>query len=552
MKRFALVVAMLGGVLALSASGAGAATAHHLTRNQQVSSGAAFVRSAEADHETFCEVRQGLCKDLPTVIKPNGEYYGHDEPTLGFSSKRPGTGNTMTWTITLPKNPPVKPKQNGGGGTWPFELRATNWLGMTMCDSQSAPDPGVACKADSDSNNNYLSTNPRSRHYIGKHPGGAYMELQFYPPSWVEQFNGFGCTARQYCAAMTIDSLPLNMNTGTWNNAACNDYFLAGAEPVNWAYITHNGVAQAPANPIALSEDPNLTGLNPEPSKDLMMNPGDRIRVYMHDTPAGFQVELTDLTTHKHGSMTASKANGFGHILYQPNSSTCHVKIAPFHPEFSTAVTRGTIWTAHSGDIAASDEIGHFELCGAVAQEGGNCTKPSVDDPTLDDDDYGCFDGAASTWIQITGCTGEDLDFDGPGYGLNWPGTFQNVHLDQQLHSSPIVLTTPVSHGVPLANPSEETDTPAFESTCDPNTGAGCSQIPQGAAFYPFYTTHHSGDGCVWDEGGRYLPNAINNFGGSATTAYGKLLKLAYPGPGGVGYAFEDYHRDLPANVCRP
>jgi hypothetical protein len=35
MKGFALVVAMLGGVLALSASGAGAATAGHITRHQQ-------------------------------------------------------------------------------------------------------------------------------------------------------------------------------------------------------------------------------------------------------------------------------------------------------------------------------------------------------------------------------------------------------------------------------------------------------------------------------------------------------------------------------------
>ena len=33
------------------------------------------------------------------------------------------------------------------------------------------------------------------------------MELQFYGPGYVPQFEGFGCTANQYCAAMTIDSL---------------------------------------------------------------------------------------------------------------------------------------------------------------------------------------------------------------------------------------------------------------------------------------------------------------------------------------------------------
>jgi hypothetical protein len=55
------------------------------------------------------------------------------------------------------------------------------------------------------------------------------------------------------------------------------------------------------------------------------MNPGDRIRMHMHmhDTRAGFRVDMTDLTTGRHGSMTASVASGFGHILNTPNSSTC-------------------------------------------------------------------------------------------------------------------------------------------------------------------------------------------------------------------------------------
>jgi hypothetical protein len=38
--------------------------------------------------------------------------------------------------------------------------------------------------------------------------------------------------------------------------------------------------------------------------------------------------DMTDLTTGRHGSMTASVANGFGHILYNPNSTTCQA--APY------------------------------------------------------------------------------------------------------------------------------------------------------------------------------------------------------------------------------
>ena len=80
------------------------------------------------------------------------------------------------------------------------------------------------------------------------------MELQFYGPGYVPQFEGFGCTATQYCAAMTIDSLTLDQNhgtgSGTPNNGDCNNYILGGVEPINWAYITKDGTSQAPANPL--------------------------------------------------------------------------------------------------------------------------------------------------------------------------------------------------------------------------------------------------------------------------------------------------------------
>ena len=58
-----------------------------------------------------------------------------------------------------------------------------------MCDDQSAPNPTYsgspypnnACTPDSDSNI-YTSDDPTSPNYIGKAPGGAFMEMQFYPP----------------------------------------------------------------------------------------------------------------------------------------------------------------------------------------------------------------------------------------------------------------------------------------------------------------------------------------------------------------------------------
>ncbi|EAQ5978281.1 hypothetical protein XR12_23830, partial [Salmonella enterica] len=148
--------------------------------------------------------------------------------------------------------------------------------------------------------------------------------------------------ATQYCAAMTIDSFVSDQNTGVANTSACDNYLLGGVEPINWAYITRSGRSQAPANPLFTGtfDNPDLSAVTPNAAKDLFMNPGDRVRIHLHDTTAGLRIDLTDLTTGQHGSMTASKANGFGHILYTPTSTTCQMAPYAFHPEYSTGNPR--------------------------------------------------------------------------------------------------------------------------------------------------------------------------------------------------------------------
>jgi len=51
-----------------------------------------------------------------------------------------------------------------------------SWFGLTMCDSQSAPEFTTNCTPDSD-RNNLVGSNPNAPNYIGKHPGTAFMEL---------------------------------------------------------------------------------------------------------------------------------------------------------------------------------------------------------------------------------------------------------------------------------------------------------------------------------------------------------------------------------------
>jgi hypothetical protein len=512
--------------------------------------------------EPLCQSRTSLCTDAND--NPPGEYVGHDEPSLEFKSGLAGSGNDITYTMTLPTEPSSFPTASGAtGSTWNFQLRPTFWFGLTLCDTESAPEFTKKCAADSDAND-LVSPNPRSRDYIGKHPGNAYMELQFYGPGYVPQFEGFGCTAHQYCAAMTIDSRTVNQNNGVENSTACNQYILGGAEPINWAYITKSGQSQAPANPLFTGTfaNPNLTAVSPDVNKDLLMSPGDRVRIHMHDTSAGLRIDLNDLTTGQNGSMTASVANGFGHILYRPHANNCKMKPYAFHPEYSTGNPRGNTWSAHTYNVAMSDEIGHFENCLAI-DANFNCTQPGAQDSTLDEDDGNnfCVPGTDSTLVQIDGCFSDDEDWDGQSYRMDWPGTNPNVAQDQALHPSPVLFTSPLANG--RSNYSTiafETDLPRIEADdaqdnppfCDRMTGANCVNPPSGAQFYPFFTTGTANGGCVWQQGGNFIPGTTNHFGGSSTSEFGPLLKTVYPDAGFTTVSeFNNFNSGDQANPCR-
>ena len=520
--------------------------------------------------DPVCASSVSLCAD--SLGRLDGYYVGHDEPSLEFKSNIPGSGNNMTYLMTLPKDPSVQPTAFGDpttSTTWNFELRPTFWFGLTLCDTESAPEYTKTCKPDSDSNN-LVGTNPNAPNYVGRHPGNAFMELQFYPPGYVEQFEGFGCTATQYCAAMTIDSRTLDQNhgapgtDGTENTNACNNYVLGGPEPINWAYITRNGHSQAPANPLFTGtlSNPNLSAVNPNPGKDLFMNPGDQILIHMQDTPAGFQVVLVDLTTRQSGSMTASIANGFGHILYTPNSGTCQEAPYAFHPEYSTANVRGNTWSIHTYNVAMSDELGHFENCLALDAD-LNCTQPGFQDQGgLDEDDGNnfCVPGTDSTLVMIDGCFSADEDFDGQSYNLDWPGTNPNPAVDRAKHPTPVLFTSPVTGlGRNYSTIAFETDLPAIEAQgaqdsppfCDQDTGANCVNPPDGAPFYPFYTAGIHDGTCTWQEGGKYIPGTIDEFGGSSHQEYGGLLRVVFPEAGfTTSDQFQDFNSGDQPNAC--
>ncbi|WP_433984041.1 hypothetical protein RBB78_01680 [Tunturiibacter empetritectus] len=92
----------------------------------------------------------------------NGHYIGHDEPSVGFISTVPHSGNNVQWEFTLPRERPVPATQS-------FENFITFWLSMALCDPNSGFVRGP-CIPDSDKNN------PTSA-------GSAFLEMQFYPPA---------------------------------------------------------------------------------------------------------------------------------------------------------------------------------------------------------------------------------------------------------------------------------------------------------------------------------------------------------------------------------
>ena len=555
MRHAFIGTALLGAIalIAGSASAAGASAQH--------AAGPHSARSASVlTHEPFCESSNSLCVDPHAGSA--GPYVGHDEPSLEFKSGVAGSGNDMTYTITLPTDPKQQPNASGSGGTtWNFQLHPTFWFGLTLCDNESAPEFSKTCVADTDANN-LVSADPKSPSYIGRHPGTAFMELQFYGPGYVPQFEGFGCGATVYCAAMTIDSRTLDQNTATFNTSACDNYILGGQEPINWAYITRSGVSQAPANPLFTGtfSAPNFAAVNPDLSKDLLMNPGDRVRVHLHDTPDGLQADLTDLATGQSGSMTASVANGFGHILFTPHSKTCQVAPYAFHPAYSTANPRGNTWSAHTYNVAFSDEIGHFENCLALDQN-FNCASAGAQDASgLDADDTGCVPGTDSTVVHINGCFTSDGDFDGQSYQPDWPGTNSSPGLDRLFHPSPVLFTSPVlSDGSNYSSVAFETDLPRIEASdsqfnppfCNFLTGANCVNPPSGANFYPFFSTGTVGGACTWQLGGPFIPGTVNNFGGSSAAEFGPLLPTVYPRAGFVPRTqFDNFNSGDMANPC--
>jgi hypothetical protein len=510
--------------------------------------------AAEENHiRPLCDDNAPLCAEVMDSIGYEGQYTGHDEPSLLFYSNTPGSGNNQLYRLVIPKDPPTLPTQDGTGGTFNFQDRIAFWFGMDLCDNQSAPEfTHAPCTPDSDTNI-FDGADPSKPDYIGRHPGTAFLELQFYPPGWAPFQEAISCDATKWCAAMAIFSFNRDQNTGVDNNAACLG--TVGVEPANFAFITKSGVPHAPPAPLNLT----LGSFTPNPSTDLFMTAGDQLDISIHDSPAGLVTAIHDFTNGQSGSMTASVANGFAQINYEPTATTCTQTPYAFHPMYSTSSEHTRVpWAAHSYNVAYSDEIGHFEYCANVLNN-GTCGGDPNDPNGPDGDDVGCLPASESLRIQIGGCFGTDNDFDGVSYQKTWPGSLTNPGQDVRLHPRSILFSSPTFNGGQnYSRVAFEADLPRIEAAdfggnCNRTTGANCVNPPPGANFYPIFSTRNNDlVGCFWQEGGANIPGTKNSFGGNSTAEFGPLLFLDYPGPGFTPiHRTNDFRRVLNNNPCR-
>ena len=481
----------------------------------------------------------------------NGHYIGHDEPDMTFFSSQKGSGNNVSWSETLPKDPTALPTATTPGSdvTHTFELTVAPWFGMALCDGNSYPQ--LPCTPNSDKNapacfgpKCALSTYPGA--------GSSFLEMQFYPPGDAPFLDSISCNNTSWCASLHINELEC-----TFGFVSCNPNC---EETTNFAFVQKDGVPTGPPSPQLSTNATSTPDAN-----TLLMNPGDKLKIRIYDAPApavpssgippghALVVSIHDLTTGQTGFMQASAFNGFT----QTDIASCGGRYFNYEPEYSTSAQKNVVpWAALQANVSTEFEIGHFTPCTSVTGLAGygaggagdpaylNCVGPyesSTD--TSEGADVPCFTAGdthgtlASDPNEVTGCLnfagGGDVDFDGSPYRTGWP-TSGSINQATSLTPSSFLQSMPTSGGHAYASFLFQTDTALSESTCS-SSGAGCTIPPTGpevdqpghTSFFPYWSLAVKNGTCTIEFGN--VSAGVNAYGKDAQYGKAQLQKLGYP-----------------------
>ncbi len=371
---------------------AGASTAASLAANK-ASTASAGVKPNKLDEmdcngwsKAYRTVRAMAGMDCTDPIKvvngkatrfiDNGWYVGHDEPSIKFISNTPGSANSMSYLTKLPVDPAAAPTATGSVTNY-GELSVAPWFGLGLCDPRSYPQN--PCTPHSDSN---IGLN------VPNAAGGAFMELQLYPPGYTG-VDGPSCSVTKWCAALTIDSLECSFN-----------FFFCNPNCTEPSQLRVPGdQRQSPPDLQARSWRP-LQHL-PAELPHAAVEPG-RCDPGVDHGPActGFTATIHDLTTHQTGWMTASAKNGF----MNTDLSTCNGFPYTFHAEYNTAsINNRTPWAALEGGVLMEQESGHSEVCSSLANN-DPILNGYPDGSTFEDDNvYDTCQGGSDSAYDSTG-----------------------------------------------------------------------------------------------------------------------------------------------------
>ena len=271
------------------------------------------------------------------------------------------------------------PRQDGTGGTFNFQDRIAFWFGMDLCDNQSAPefthDP---CTPNSDTNI-FDGADPTQARLHRPSPGhgvpraavlsarvGALPERHQLRRTQVVRGDG----------DLQLQQRPEHRRRQQ-RRLPEHGRRRAGELRVHHQERHAAGTARARSSHARRRS-------RPTPPRTCSWARATRSTSRSTTPPTGSVTEIRDLTTGQSGSMTASVANGFAQVNYEPTASTCTQTPYAFHPMYSTSSEHTRVpWAAHSYNVAFSDEIGHFEYCDR-ANPHGTCVNPGVNDRKKD------------------------------------------------------------------------------------------------------------------------------------------------------------------------
>ena len=262
--------------------------------------------------------------------------------------------------------------------------------------------------------------------------------------------------------------------------------------------------------------------------------------------------------------MTASIANGFGHVLFQPNAK--HVPRRPVRVPSDVQLggaarvdlgrahhQRGRLRRDRPLRVLRRDRPQHGRLHGTRA--------PAT--PTLDEDDQFCLDGSNYPGAQpIIGCLLDDGDFDGPSYQLDLAGHVQEPErrpavARDAVHVHAAHARTASRSRTCRSRPTCRASSAASRATISPSatrdTGAHCVNPPIGREVLSHLHAHAGRTAAAGSS--RAAPTSrAPSTPSAAAPRRSTATKVLFVHYADVGFKpirlAEDFHRDLHGNPC--